>query len=161
VPATRGSLRATGGRGGPKVGPWCAMPSTQSVEALARARFDRLIFDLQRGLISLADLPTLMPAAACSGVPAIIRVQWKEPAPIILFNGGRRHQLVRYPCTSRAQHSSRGSLRGRDPRCPPRISATAPHSDTSTTCTVGRRCVLVRQRLSGICRRVVLQRHQR
>lgn len=125
VPETHGTVHASWRRGGAKVGPWCAMPSTLSVEALARAALDWLIFDLQHGLISLADVPALMPAGACGGAPVIIHVPWNEPPAIIVFNERRRLESVRYLCTSRAHHLSRGSLRGRDPRRQPRISAAA------------------------------------
>jgi 4-hydroxy-2-oxoheptanedioate aldolase len=67
----------------PMLGGWCAIPSPLVAEVLGLAGFDWVVIDTQHGLIGYQDLTVMLPALSSTGVPAIVRVPWNDPAAIM------------------------------------------------------------------------------
>jgi 4-hydroxy-2-oxoheptanedioate aldolase len=50
---------------------------------LARQDFDSLTIDLQHGLIDYQTSLTMLQAVTVTGIPAICRVPWNDPIPVM------------------------------------------------------------------------------
>jgi len=64
-------------------GSWLALDSTIAAETMGRAGFDALVIDLQHGGNSEGSLLGMLQALELAGTPALVRVQWNEPAGIM------------------------------------------------------------------------------
>ena len=64
------------------LGAWCSLPGPGSAEFLAAGGVDYVVCDLQHGLISEGDLPTLFPAIEVSGAAPVVRLLANDPAAI-------------------------------------------------------------------------------
>src|SRR6201984_275119 len=62
---------------------FCSAPSPILAEFLARQGFDSLTIDLQHGLIDYQTSLTMLQAIAAAGIPAICRVPWNDPIPVM------------------------------------------------------------------------------
>jgi 4-hydroxy-2-oxoheptanedioate aldolase len=64
------------------IGIWCSLPTTYSVEILARSGFDWLCIDLQHGFLTMSDLLGVMQAASITETPVLVRVE--DPRSLII-----------------------------------------------------------------------------
>jgi len=64
------------------LGAWCSLPGPGTAELLAAGGVDYVVFDLQQGLGSEADLPTLFPAIEARGVEPVVRLLANDPVAI-------------------------------------------------------------------------------
>ena len=62
---------------------FCSAPSSIMAEFLARQGFDSVTIDLQHGLIDYQASLTMLQGIAAAGVPAICRVPWNDPIPVM------------------------------------------------------------------------------
>lgn len=68
---------------GVTIGTWLQMGSSQSAESMGQTGFDWVILDTQHGGISEATLLPLLQALSATGTPAMVRVNWLDPALIM------------------------------------------------------------------------------
>jgi 4-hydroxy-2-oxoheptanedioate aldolase len=73
--------RSSAAKLGP-VGIWCSLPTTYSVEILARCGFDWLCVDLQHGFMTMSDLLGVMQTAAITDTPVLVRVE--DPGSLVI-----------------------------------------------------------------------------
>jgi len=78
-----GQLRQRLEAGEKIVNGFCSTPSPILAEFLARQGFDSLTIDLQHGLIDYQTSLTMLQAMAGAGIPAICRVPWNDPIPVM------------------------------------------------------------------------------
>jgi 4-hydroxy-2-oxoheptanedioate aldolase len=78
-----GQLRKGLDAGKKFVNGFCSAPSPIMAEFLARQGFDSITIDLQHGLIDYQTALTMLQAMAGAGVPAICRVPWNDPIPVM------------------------------------------------------------------------------
>src|SRR5260370_28029771 len=78
-----GQLRQRLEAGEKIVNGFCSAPSPIMAEFLARQGFDSITIDLQHGLIDYQTALTMLQAIAGAGVPAICRVPWNDPIPVM------------------------------------------------------------------------------
>ena len=62
---------------------FCSAPSPILAEFIARQGFDSLTVDLQHGLIDYQTSLAMLQAIAGAGIPAICRVPWNDPIPVM------------------------------------------------------------------------------
>jgi 4-hydroxy-2-oxoheptanedioate aldolase len=67
----------------PTLGGWCGLPTTFSVELMARAGFDWLCIDSQHGLMGPEALDGMIAVATALGVPTMVRVAWNDASMIM------------------------------------------------------------------------------
>ena len=77
-----GSLRETIDAG-VTIGTWLQIGSSQTAEIMGQAGFDWVILDTQHGGMSEATLLPLLQALSTTGTPALVRVNWLDPALIM------------------------------------------------------------------------------
>jgi 4-hydroxy-2-oxoheptanedioate aldolase len=65
------------------IGGWCVVPGSFTAELMARAGFDWICVDVQHGVIGYHDMLHMLQAVAVTGVPAMVRVPWNDPAWIM------------------------------------------------------------------------------
>jgi len=63
-------------------GTWCSLPGPGTAELLAAGGVDYVVVDLQHGLGSEADLPTLFPAIEARGAAPVVRLLANDPVAI-------------------------------------------------------------------------------
>lgn len=78
MPSLREKLNA-----GVTIGTWLQIGSSQTVEIMGQAGFDWVILDTQHGGMSEADLLPLLQALSSTGTPALVRINWIDPALIM------------------------------------------------------------------------------
>jgi 4-hydroxy-2-oxoheptanedioate aldolase len=78
-----GQLRQRLDAGEKIVNGFCSVPSPIMAEFLARQGFDSITIDLQHGLIDYQTSLTMLQAVTGPGVPAICRVPWNDPIPVM------------------------------------------------------------------------------
>jgi len=81
--STFGQLRTGLDAGKKFVNGFCSAPSPIMAEFFARQGFDSITIDLQHGLIDYQTALTMLQAIAGAGVPAICRVPWNDPIPVM------------------------------------------------------------------------------
>lgn len=64
-------------------GTWLALDNAISAETMGRVGFDAVVIDTQHGGSSEAGLLPLFQALDATGTPALVRVPWLDPAPIM------------------------------------------------------------------------------
>ena len=64
------------------LGAWCSLPGPGAAEFLAAGGVDYVVLDLQHGLISEGDLPTLFPAIEARGVAPVARLLTNDAVAI-------------------------------------------------------------------------------
>jgi len=64
------------------LGAWCSLPGPGPAELLAGGGVDYVVLDLQHGLGSEADLPTLFPAIEARGAAPVVRLLANDPVAI-------------------------------------------------------------------------------
>ncbi|MSO95482.1 MAG: aldolase [Thermoleophilia bacterium] len=64
------------------LGAWCSLPGSGAAGFLAAGGVDYVVCDLQHGLVSEADLPTLFPAIEVRGAAPVVRLLANDPAAI-------------------------------------------------------------------------------
>ena len=67
----------------PALGGWCVIPGSFTAEIVARSGFDWICIDAQHGLIGYQEMLGMLQAVAVTGVPALVRVPWNDPAWIM------------------------------------------------------------------------------
>ena len=77
------SLRARLKQPSPAFGSWIAIGHPLSAELMGRAGYDCVIFDAQHGGLSEPQLLPLLQALDAAGTPALVRVNWLDPALIM------------------------------------------------------------------------------
>jgi 4-hydroxy-2-oxoheptanedioate aldolase len=65
------------------IGGWCVTPSAFTAEVMARIGFDWICVDAQHGLIDYQVMLGMLQGASGSGVAALVRVPWNDPAWIM------------------------------------------------------------------------------
>jgi 4-hydroxy-2-oxoheptanedioate aldolase len=78
-----GQLRKRLDAGAKIVNGFCSAPSPIMAEFLARQGFDSVTIDLQHGLIDYQTSLTMLQAVTVTGIPAICRVPWNDPIPVM------------------------------------------------------------------------------
>src|SRR3984957_19330855 len=78
-----GQLRTRLDTGAKIVNGFCSVPSPIMAEFLARQGFDSVTIDLQHGLIDYQTSLTMLQAVTVTGLPAICRVPWNDPVPVM------------------------------------------------------------------------------
>jgi len=78
-----GQLRTRLDTGAKIVNGFCSVPSPIIAEFLARQGFDSVTIDLQHGLIDYQTSLTMLQAVTVTGLPAICRVPWNDPVPVM------------------------------------------------------------------------------
>lgn len=68
---------------GVTIGTWLQIGSSQTAEIMGQAGFDWVILDTQHGGMSEASLLPLLQALSATGTPALVRVNWLDPALIM------------------------------------------------------------------------------
>jgi len=63
-------------------GAWCSLPGPGTAEFLAAGGVDYVVLDLQHGLVSEGDLPTLFPAIEARGAAPVVRLLANDPVAI-------------------------------------------------------------------------------
>ena len=63
-------------------GAWCSLPGPGAAEFLAAGGVDYVVLDLQHGLVSEGDLPTLFPAIEARGAAPVVRLLANDPVAI-------------------------------------------------------------------------------
>jgi 4-hydroxy-2-oxoheptanedioate aldolase len=81
--STFGQLRKGLDAGKKFVNAFCSAPSAIMAEFIARQGLDSITIDLQHGLIDYQTALTMLQATAGAGVPAICRVPWNDPIPVM------------------------------------------------------------------------------
>jgi 4-hydroxy-2-oxoheptanedioate aldolase len=76
-------LRAIWSADGVAFGGWSSIGHPYAAELLGRAGFDWVGIDTQHGQVSEHDVPVVLQALAVASTPAIVRVGWNAPAPIM------------------------------------------------------------------------------
>lgn len=76
-------LRARLADGGARFGTWLSLGNTLSAELIGLAGYDFVIVDLQHGSLCFDQLLPILQALKGTGTPALVRVQWNEPAAIM------------------------------------------------------------------------------
>ena len=61
---------------------WCSLPGPGAAEFLAAGGVDAVVLDLQHGLVSEGDLPTLFPAIEARGAAPVVRLLANDPIAI-------------------------------------------------------------------------------
>ncbi len=79
---TRRGLAARLRAGETLVGAWCSLPGPGAAEFLASGGVDYVVLDLQHGLVSDGDLPTLFPAIEARGAAPVVRLLANDPTAI-------------------------------------------------------------------------------
>jgi 4-hydroxy-2-oxoheptanedioate aldolase len=69
--------------GGAAIGGWCVTPSSFTAEVMARIGFDWICIDAQHGLIEYQVMLGMLQGVSGSGVAALVRVPWNDPAWIM------------------------------------------------------------------------------
>lgn len=70
------------GAGETLFGAWCSLPGPGVAELLAAGGVDYVVLDLQHGLVSEGDLPTLFPAIEARGAAPLVRLLANDPVAI-------------------------------------------------------------------------------
>jgi 4-hydroxy-2-oxoheptanedioate aldolase len=78
-----GQLRQRLDAGAKFVNGFCSAPSPIMAEFLVRQGFDSVTIDLQHGLIDYQTSLAMLQAVAVTGIPAICRVPWNDPIPVM------------------------------------------------------------------------------
>jgi 4-hydroxy-2-oxoheptanedioate aldolase len=81
--STFGQLRKGLDAGKKFVNGFCSAPSPIMAEFLALQGFDSITIDLQHGLIDYQTALTMLQAISGTGIPAICRVPWNDPIPVM------------------------------------------------------------------------------
>jgi 4-hydroxy-2-oxoheptanedioate aldolase len=81
--STSEHLRALWQQDRPAFGLWSSLTDPPTVELLAATPFDYVCVDLQHGLATLSELPTLTQVMLGHGRAPVVRVPWNEPAAIM------------------------------------------------------------------------------
>jgi 4-hydroxy-2-oxoheptanedioate aldolase len=61
------------------LGAWCMLPSSLSVEILAKCNFDWVLVDMQHGCMDYQTAVEMIRAIDLAGITPIVRVPWNEP----------------------------------------------------------------------------------
>ncbi|MEM9222381.1 MAG: aldolase/citrate lyase family protein [Pseudomonadota bacterium] len=62
---------------------WLAIPSTLSVEAMARAGWDSITIDMQHGTADYAAMLAMLPVIEQAGLTPMVRAPWNEPSIVM------------------------------------------------------------------------------
>jgi len=81
--SSTGRLRALLGEGKPAFGGWLALPTSFGAEIVSRVGLDWIGIDTQHGLIGYEAMVAMLQAVAAADCPALVRVEWNEPAAIM------------------------------------------------------------------------------
>jgi 4-hydroxy-2-oxoheptanedioate aldolase len=65
------------------IGGWCVTPASFTAEVMAQVGFDWICIDAQHGLIDYQVMVGMLQAVSRSGVAALVRVPWNDPAWIM------------------------------------------------------------------------------
>jgi 4-hydroxy-2-oxoheptanedioate aldolase len=112
--STSAGLRSLWQRDLPTFGLWSSLPDPFTAELLATTAFDYVCVDLQHGLATFSELPSMLQAMRAAGVAPLVRVAWNEPAPIMrAFDVGASGVVV--PMVNNAEEARRAAAACRFP----------------------------------------------
>ena len=67
----------------PAFGIWSSLADTAVAELLAASRFDYVCCDLQHGMATFSELPTMLQAMRAADRAPVVRVPWNDPAAVM------------------------------------------------------------------------------
>jgi 4-hydroxy-2-oxoheptanedioate aldolase len=76
-------LRSLWRQNRPAFGLWSSLADAPTAELLASTAFDYVCVDLQHGLATFSELPSIVQAMRGAGRAPVVRVPWNEPAGIM------------------------------------------------------------------------------
>lgn len=100
--------------GSRSVGGWISLTDLHAVEVLARMGFDWLCFDLQHGLLSMADLPARIAAIGATRTTPIVRVIANDAGEIGRALDAGAHGVI-VPLVNTAEEAARAAAACRYP----------------------------------------------
>ena len=88
-----------------KLGAWCGIPSSYTVELMCAAGYDWICIDTQHGMIDYPSVRGMLQASSIRGLPALVRVPSAEDSAAIMraLDAGAAGVLV--PMVSTAQEA--------------------------------------------------------
>jgi 4-hydroxy-2-oxoheptanedioate aldolase len=112
--STSARLRDLWRRDLPTFGLWSSLTDAPTAELLATTAFDYVCVDLQHGLATFSEVPSMLQAMRAAGAAPLIRVPWNEPAPIMrAFDVGASGVVV--PMVNNAEEARRAAAACRFP----------------------------------------------
>jgi 4-hydroxy-2-oxoheptanedioate aldolase len=107
-------LRTLWAAGDPAFGLWSSVPDASVAELLAGSPFDYICVDLQHGVATVTELPTMLQVMRAAGRAPVVRVPWNDPVAIMrALDTGAAGVVV--PMVSSAEEARQAAAASRFP----------------------------------------------
>lgn len=83
VARSSGHLRGLWAQDLPAFGLWSVLPDDVVAELLGASSFDYVCLDLQHGVATFSELPSMLRAMRGAGLAPVVRVPWNDPASVM------------------------------------------------------------------------------